>query len=60
MFPVEFVTGSDATFYEEEVTYVSQTIDSLPSYWSMEYNPADGVTTLIMKGKAEKCPKKKG
>lgn len=41
-------------------TYVSQTIESLPSYWSMSYSPTDGLTKLIMKGRAEVCPKKKG
>lgn len=60
MFPVEFVTGGTANFYEEElVEYASQTIVSLPSYWSMSYNPEDGVTTLVIKGMAENCSKKK-
>lgn len=57
MFPVEFVTGDSEKFYESNETYASQTIVSLPSYWSMTYNPDTGVTTLVMKGKAQKCPK---
>ena len=58
MFPVEFVTGESENFYESSETYVSQTVVSLPSYWSMEYNPDTGVTTLVLEGKAQVCPKK--
>lgn len=58
MFPVEFVTGDSEKFYESTETYVSQTIVSLPSYWSMAYNPDTGVTTLVLEGKAQICPKK--
>ena len=58
MFPVEFVTGDSEKFYESNETYVSQTVVSLPSYWSMTYNPDTGVTTLVLEGKAQNCPKK--
>ena len=57
MFPVEFVTGDSEKFYESSETYVAQTIVSLPSYWSMAYKPETGVTTLVIKGKAQSCPK---
>lgn len=57
MFPVEFVTGDSEKMYESYETYVSQTIVSLPSYWSMTYNPETGVTTLVIEGKAQSCPK---
>ena len=59
MIPVEFVTGDEAKFYEANEEYTSQTVTSLPSYWSISYDPEDGVTTLVMKGKAASCPKKK-
>mmetsp|Transcript_21359 Transcript_21359/g.43106 ORF Transcript_21359/g.43106 Transcript_21359/m.43106 type:complete len:323 (-) Transcript_21359:135-1103(-) len=58
MFPYEFVSGDVENFYDESPEYVSQTIISLPSYWSMHYNPTSGVTTLIMKGTAENCAAK--
>mmetsp|Transcript_68 Transcript_68/g.52 ORF Transcript_68/g.52 Transcript_68/m.52 type:complete len:80 (-) Transcript_68:246-485(-) len=58
MFPLSFVMGDEAKMVEFNETYVSQTIKSLPSYWSMAYNPSDGITTLIMKGEAESCRKK--
>lgn len=31
-------------------------IPELPSEWSMTYDPEDGYTTTIMKGKAKVCP----
>ena len=57
-FPVEFVSGNAANFYETEtdITYVSQTIQELPSYYSLSYDPTDGrFTTLILKGHAKGC-----
>ncbi len=59
MYPFTFGSGDEEQMVEFNQTYVSQTITSLPSYWSMTYTPSDGLTTLIMKGKAEVCPKKK-
>jgi len=58
MFPYEFSSGDTANFYDEAPTYVSQTIVSLPSYWSLGYDPDSAVTTLTIKGKAENCGKK--
>lgn len=55
MFPYEFVSGDSETFYEESPEYVSQTITTLPSYWSLRYDPETEETTLIMKGKAVSC-----
>lgn len=57
MIPFEFVTGDSENFFESNETYVSQTIVSLPSYWSMTYKPETGVTTLVIKGMSEHCPK---
>jgi len=55
-FPVEFVSGNAANFYEEtDITYVSQTIQELPSEYSLSYDPSDGFTTLMMKGHAKGC-----
>ena len=58
MFPYEFSSGDTANFYDEAPTYVSQTIVSLPSYWSLGYDPDSEVTTLTIKGKTENCGKK--
>ena len=55
MFPIEFSVGDTENFYEESPEYVSQTVTSLPSYWSMHYDPETEVTTLTMKGEAENC-----
>ena len=49
-----------STFYAEAPTYHMQTVKSLPSYWSMAYDPDTQVTTLTIKGMAERCkPKNK-
>ena len=38
------------------MTYVSKTIQELPSEWSLSYDPDDDkFTTLIMKGHAKGC-----
>jgi len=58
MFPAEFVSGEMVNSYSESVTYVSQTIVGLPFYWSMDYDPDSGFTTLTMEGNAEKCESK--
>jgi hypothetical protein len=55
MVPYEFVSGNVSRFYEESVSYVSQTIDELPSYWSMGYDPASNFTTLTLKGRSKNC-----
>ena len=55
MFPYEFASGDSENFYEEYPEYVSQTITTLPFYWSMRYDPETEETTLIMKGKAGSC-----
>jgi hypothetical protein len=55
MFPYEFVSGNAAQFFEQHVSYTSQTIDELPSYYSMKYDPASKFTTLTLKGKSKNC-----
>ena len=57
MVPLEFVSGNKANFYDEAPTYTSQTITSLPSYWSMSYDNVTEVTTVVMKGKTQDCKK---
>ncbi len=44
-----------SNFYHANVTYVQQTISSLPSYWSMSYSNRTQVTTVTIKGKANGC-----
>eukprot|EP00985_Skeletonema_marinoi_P011700 scaffold5562_cov156-Skeletonema_marinoi.AAC.4 len=56
MFPHVFVFGPTANSYEDTgITYVSQTIQELPSEYSLLYEPSDGFTTLILKGHAKGC-----
>ena len=55
--PYEFVSGDTTNTFSQTVEYKSQTITELPSEWSMTYDPEDGYTTTIMKGKAKVCPK---
>ena len=58
-FPYEFSSsGTNHNFYDECPIYEAQTIISLPSYWTLEYDPNSEVTTLTIKGKAENCPKR--
>lgn len=52
MFPKEFVMGDTNNHYEEDVEYVSQTLESLPYHYSMSYSKDTGFTTLIMTGTA--------
>ena len=60
MIPLSFVTGSDDKKYEEDLTYVSQTIAELPSKYTVEYNASNGFVTLSIEGKSAVCNKKKG
>jgi len=55
MVPYEFVSGDTANFYDEAPVYFLQTIMSLPSYWSLKYDPDTQYTTVTIKGKAEVC-----
>lgn len=59
MFPADFSSGDTANFYDQAPTYNSQTIASLPSYWSLSYDPETENSTLTMKGKADKCTRSK-
>ena len=58
MFPFTFVSGPDTNEHSEDVSYISQTIESLPSSWSLSYDPSDGYTTFTLNGKANACPKR--
>mmetsp|Transcript_32246 Transcript_32246/g.55023 ORF Transcript_32246/g.55023 Transcript_32246/m.55023 type:complete len:349 (-) Transcript_32246:132-1178(-) len=56
MFPYEFVSGNAPNSYvRTDIEYVSQTIQELPSEYSLSYDPSDGFTTLMMKGHAKGC-----
>lgn len=52
MFPLSFVTGDQDNFYEESLSYVGQTIEELPTYYSVEYKPRNGYTSVTFKGKS--------
>ena len=53
MFPFRFNHGDEAHFYErDEIELVDQTIVTLPTYYSLDYNPTTGVTTVVVKGQA--------
>ena len=43
-------------FVNSDITYVDQTVPSLPSYYSFDYDPTTGVIVQVMKGMAEMCP----
>ena len=53
MYPL---TDDAVSFVKEDITYVDQTVPSLPSYYSFDYDPTTGVIVQIMKGIAEVCP----
>ena len=53
MYPL---TADAVNFVKDGITYVDQTVPSLPSYYSYDYDPATGVIVQVMKGMAEMCP----
>jgi hypothetical protein len=57
MFPFHYTTGVEDHFWEEEVTYVEQTISTLPYYYNVDYDGDSGVTTKIIKGQSDLCQK---
>jgi len=52
MIPMSFITGDENHFYEEELEYVGQTIDELPTKYSVAYNSETKFVTLTMEGKS--------
>mmetsp|Transcript_3416 Transcript_3416/g.4627 ORF Transcript_3416/g.4627 Transcript_3416/m.4627 type:complete len:334 (+) Transcript_3416:126-1127(+) len=59
MIPHAFMSGDTDSQYEEEFTYVGQTIDALPSKKSVTYDSSTGKTTIVFEGKSNVCPKAK-
>lgn len=55
MFPLDFVTGKNDKNYVEDLTYVSQTIDQLPSQYTISYDGLTGFTTITLVGKSALC-----
>ena len=54
--PMYPLTADAVNFVKDGITYVDQTVPSLPSYYSYDYDPATGVIVQVMKGMAEMCP----
>ncbi len=52
MIPLSFMQGDEDQMYEEDLTYVAQTMTSLPTKFSAKYDSADGYVNLILKGKS--------
>jgi len=50
MLPLSFITGNDDSFFEDSLTYADQTINSLPSYYSVDYDASTKMSTLTFKG----------
>mmetsp|Transcript_60181 Transcript_60181/g.67334 ORF Transcript_60181/g.67334 Transcript_60181/m.67334 type:complete len:319 (+) Transcript_60181:16-972(+) len=55
MIPLSFLQGSEDHMYEETLTYVSQTISTLPTKYSAKYDGASGYLTLTLEGKSAVC-----
>ena len=53
MYPL---TEDAVNFVNDGITYVDQTVPSLPSYYSFDYDPTTNVIVQVMKGMAERCP----
>ena len=53
MYPL---TQDPVNYVSSDITYVDQTVPSLPSYYSYDYDPTTGVIVQVMKGLAEMCP----
>ena len=56
MFPLAFLTGDEANSYQQDVSYVDQTIMSLPASWSAAYDPSTKRAEFTFQGLAEACP----
>lgn len=54
--PMYPLTQEPVNYVSSDITYVDQTVPSLPSYYSYDYDPTTGVIVQIMKGLAEMCP----
>ena len=54
--PMYPLTQDMVNYVNSDITYVDQTVPSLPSYYSYDYDPTTGVIVQVMKGLAEMCP----
>merc|ERR1719410_535382 len=54
MMPIEFFTQQKDMSYTEDVTYQGQTIDTLPTSYSMTYDDTSKRITLILTGNVQK------
>jgi len=53
MIPLSFVSGDIDKFYEEDLTYVGQTIQTLPDYYNVAYSADTKLVTLTLKGSTD-------
>jgi len=52
MIPIDFVTGAEDKYYEEDLTYNGQSIKTLPSKFSSTYDASTKMTTLTFEGQS--------
>lgn len=52
MIPFSFMVGQDDHEFTEALTYVGQTIDELPTSFTVTFTAATNVTTMVLKGSA--------
>ena len=50
-------SGNEPQFYEEVLEYEVQTLVTMPTYWSISFDPATEITTVVYKGKSTICKK---
>lgn len=55
MVPLSFVTGHTDHYYSEQVDYQGQTIKTLPSEYSINYEANTGRATITLKGARSSC-----
>lgn len=57
MIPLSFATGNEESYYKEDLEYVGQTIDQLPTRYTVMYDKISGFTTVTLEGKSAVCGK---
>ena len=55
MIPLPFMVGTNDHYYKESLSYVGQSIDVLPTKYSVSYDGTTGYTTLTIEGQSAMC-----
>ena len=55
MIPLHFVMGDVDQYYEEDLVYIDQDVDTLPYYYSTTFTAATGTTSFVFKGESATC-----